>query len=95
MKTIQIEIVNSQDFLDKIDKMESKLDSLSIKTPLEKTWLTNKEVATILRVTFRTLQNYRDRNLIPFSQVGSKIYYRASDIQKHLDDNYVVGRRIQ
>lgn len=56
---------------------------------LEALWLDNKQVAKILRVTERTLQNYRDKRVISFSQYGNKIYYKALDIQQHLEKHRV------
>jgi excisionase family DNA binding protein len=54
-------------------------------------WLDGKEVCKKLGVTTRTLQNYRDRGTIPYSQFGSKIYYKSSDINAHLEKYYIKG----
>jgi hypothetical protein len=61
---------------------------------LEEMWLDNEDVSKILRVTDRTLQNYRDRRVIPFSQFGNKIYYKASDIEAHLEKHKISKRQI-
>jgi hypothetical protein len=50
-------------------------------------WLDNNELANILRVSKRQLQNYRDQAVFPFSQFGSKIYYRWEDIEAFLIKN--------
>jgi len=52
-------------------------------------WLDNEDVCKLLRVTKRTLQNYRDNFVLPYSQIGKKILYKASDVQKLLEKNYV------
>lgn len=54
-----------------------------------KTWLTGDEICRLLRVSKRTLQNYRDKRVIPFSQIGRKIYYKYSDITNYLELHYV------
>ena len=41
-----------------------------------------------MNISKRTAQTWRDEGLISYSQVGSKIYYRMSDVQKLLDSNY-------
>ena len=46
--------------------------------------LTDKEVAYMLKVSRRTLQDYRNNGILPYTQVGGKILYRASDIEKTL-----------
>ena len=56
--------------------------------PLDDVWLDNQEVCRLLKISKRTLQTYRDKHLIPFSQIGGKIYFKASDIQNHLLENY-------
>jgi len=56
---------------------------------LVRLWLTGDDVCKILRISKRTLQNYRDHCILPFSQIGRKIYYRASDIQTYLDLHYI------
>lgn len=52
-------------------------------------WLTNGDVVQILRISTRTLQSYRDRGILPFAQIGRKIYYKASDIDDYLDRHYI------
>ena len=50
--------------------------------------LTDKEVAYLLKVSRRTLQDYRNNGILPYTQVGGKILYRASDIEKTLMKGY-------
>ncbi|MBK9730296.1 MAG: helix-turn-helix domain-containing protein [Chitinophagaceae bacterium] len=42
----------------------------------------------MLKVSKRTLQNYRDNGDLSFSQVGAKLLYRTSDIDDFLKRNY-------
>ena len=51
-------------------------------------YLTDKEVSVKLRVSRRTLQDYRDQGRIPYYQLGGKVLYRESDIQRVLDNGY-------
>ncbi|MFC2121634.1 helix-turn-helix domain-containing protein [Bacteroidota bacterium] len=62
-------------------------------------WLSTEEACKFLQVTSRTMQNYRDRGTISFSKVGSKLYYKFSDLEELLMKNYHCkfnnnGRRI-
>lgn len=43
-------------------------------------YLTNREVCQLLRISPRTLQNWRDTGKIPFIRLKGKILYRESDI---------------
>lgn len=54
----------------------------------EDIFVDNQEFIQIMNISKRTAQAWRDEGIISFSQVGSKIYYRMSDIQKLLDSNY-------
>jgi hypothetical protein len=56
---------------------------------LTKLWLSNDDVCRILRISKRTLQNYRDDRILPYSKLRKKIYYKAGDIQECLDRHYV------
>jgi hypothetical protein len=51
-------------------------------------YMTDKEVSQRLKVSRQTLQDYRNTGKIAYCQLGGKILYRASDIQKMLDENY-------
>ena len=51
-------------------------------------YLTDKEVAELLRVSRRTLQEYRSARKIPFILFGGKVLYRETDIEKMLAENY-------
>jgi MerR family transcriptional regulator, repressor of the yfmOP operon len=52
-------------------------------------WLTSDEVCHLLGISKRTLQNYRNNGILPFSQIGRKIYYKASDIDDYLERHYI------
>lgn len=51
-------------------------------------YLTDKEVIDLLKVSRRTLQEYRTARKIPFILFGGKVLYRESDIEKLLAENY-------
>lgn len=51
-------------------------------------YLTDKEVIDLLKVSRRTLQEYRAACKIPFILFGGKVLYRESDIEKLLAENY-------
>jgi hypothetical protein len=73
----------------KLDEIKSSLGQINKNAPIKDIWLDNQEVSKLLRVTFRTLSTYRTTGILPFSQVGSKIYYRATDVQAHLENHYI------
>lgn len=52
-----------------------------------KEWLTNAELQQYLGVSKMTLQRYRDAGTIPYSKVGSSVFYRRSDVLDLLERN--------
>ena len=48
----------------------------------------NQEFMKLMNVSKRTAQQWRDRKIIGFFQVGNKIYYSQADVQKLLKSNY-------
>jgi hypothetical protein len=51
-------------------------------------YLTDREVAQILKVSRRTLQEYRNGGLIPYMLLGGKVLNRESDLERVLESCY-------
>lgn len=51
-------------------------------------YLTGQEVCERLFISPRTLQDYRDKGIIPYTQIAGKILYHLSDINRLLQENY-------
>ena len=51
-------------------------------------FLTSKEVCERLYISPRTLQDYRDKGIIPYTQFAGKILYKESEIERILKNNY-------
>ena len=47
-----------------------------------------KEVCEKLYISPRTLQDYQDRNIIPYTHFAGKILYKASDLERLFEENY-------
>jgi len=82
---VEIIIPAFKDFLEKLECIQTKLDSL---TQSEKDrWLNNDKFCSLLNISHKTAQSYRDKGLVEFSQIGNKIHYRMSDIDSFLDNH--------
>ena len=55
-------------------------------------YLTDSEVAKILKVSRRTLQEYRNDGVLPYILLGGKVLYRESDLEKVLESCYHPAR---
>lgn len=76
----------------RIEKVNKELDKLEI--PTRRTFngqrfLTDSELSDILKISRRTLQEYRSAGIIPYYMICGKVLYKESEIQKLLED----GRR--
>lgn len=56
-------------------------------------WLDAQEVCLALGISKRSLQNHRDRGLIPYSSIGGKCFYKEADIQKILEEGLIRKRK--
>jgi len=52
-------------------------------------FLTGKEVCRMLKVSSRTLQEWRTQRRIPFLRLKGKILYKQSEIMMWLEDKYL------
>ena len=58
------------------------------KKAVQSTFIDNADFLHLMNISKRTAQTWRDSGVIAFSQIGSKIYYRTSDIEDLLNKNY-------
>ena len=71
-----------------LDNIESRVENCKPTLNGER-FLSDKEVSERLKMSRRTLQDYRTEGKIPYYQLGGgKILYRESDIEKMLNDSY-------
>ncbi|WP_136669371.1 helix-turn-helix domain-containing protein [Flavobacterium sp. H122] len=75
-------------------ELTSRLDTLQeLLTATEskgskKSFMDNEEFIQFMGISKRTAQCWRDEGKISFSQVGNKIYYKMSDVDKLLAEHY-------
>jgi hypothetical protein len=50
----------------------------------EKTLLTEKEQARLLSMSWRGLQEFRKRGLVPFVRIGRLVRYHPKDVERAL-----------
>jgi len=78
------------DFIEKLNNIEQRLEKIQYNNDV---FLDNQEFLQVMNISKRTAQSWRDEGIISFSQVGSKIYYRFSDIEELLNKNYKKSKR--
>jgi len=86
MEAIILSAQQYKELVNRLDVLNKKLEEKQ-KSPHD-TFLDNQEFLQLMNISKRTAQSWRDEGKVSFSQIGSKIYYRMSDVQKLLDKNY-------
>lgn len=56
-------------------------------------WIESEAARKLLGVSPKTWQNYRDQRLIPFSQIGRKIYVNRADLDAFLRRRRIDSRK--
>ena len=79
MEMIMIEKRVYDSMVAKLETLAGRVEALNAKQQKRLgRWLDNEEVCEIAK---RTLQAYREKRLIPYTQVGHKIYYKPQDVE--------------
>jgi hypothetical protein len=82
-------IFTKEQFTELITKLDVIQSQLTLKAdPKKETFIDNQELLQLMKISKRTAQTWRDEGKISFSQVGSKIYYKLSDVEKLLQEHY-------
>ncbi len=58
-----------------------------------KAYLTKGDVAALLRVTVRTIDEWMSRGLLPYLKVGRTVRFKAADVESHLATHFRIARR--
>src|SRR5690606_31793846 len=55
-------------------------------------YMSGEDVCKLLHISKRTLQQYRDDNILPYIQIGGKIIYKETDLLDILEQNYISNK---
>ena len=82
-------ILSKEQYTDLVKRLDEITIKLNVKNDSKKdTFLDNQEFLLLMKISKRTAQTWRDEGRISFSQVGNKIYYKLSDVEKLLNEHY-------
>jgi hypothetical protein len=73
-----------QDIIARLDGIEKKVGSPQ--PQLE--WIDNSQFLRLLNISRRTGQHYRDSNLIGYSMIGNRIWYRLTEVRELIERHY-------
>ena len=81
--------------LDALFEGIERMDAEHKASPSNEQFLTDKEVSAWLKVSRRTLQDYRNNGMIAYYQLGGKILYKESDIERMVMSGYRNAYRLE
>lgn len=92
LKNVMVLIEQSE--LEKINNKLAQLEELLQNLKDEKAvnqfeWIESTKVPTLLGISRKTWQTYRDKRIIPFSQYAGKIHVRLSDLNDFMERNTI------
>lgn len=85
-------------FMKELDSMLDGIENMNEESKASfgnERFLTDKEVSAWLKVSRRTLQNYRNNGMVSYYQLGGKILYKESDIEKLVMGGYRNAYRME
>ncbi len=74
--------------LERLSRIMEHLFSLRKPELNGENFYTDEDLSQKLKISRRSLQDYRNQGRIPYIKLGGKILYRSSDIEKILNDGY-------
>lgn len=80
-----------QESLKAIEQRLEDLKKLVVKRQSEYTsdmFIDNDDFQRLFKISPGTATNWREQGIIGFSQINNKIYYKMTDVNKLLNDNY-------
>lgn len=89
MEVITIQTEAFRKVMQELTDIKIALGTNKNQQPLSERWLDIADVCIQLHISKRTLQSYRDNKVLPYSQIGGKIYFKASDIEELLNKHYI------
>ncbi|WP_158994222.1 helix-turn-helix domain-containing protein [Mucilaginibacter sp. L196] len=85
---MSVEIITKEDLQQfKLELLKDISNLLTMKSEQPVKWLKGFEVRQMLKISPGTLQNLRINGTLPFSKLGTLIYYKLEDIQNILEGN--------
>lgn len=97
-KTIMTNDEWAVSFMEQLDTMLDGIESMNEKSKASfgnERFLTDKEVSAWLKMSRRTLQDYRNNGMVSYYQLGGKILYKESDIEKLVMGRYRNAYRME
>jgi len=83
-----------QELMKKLTAMEHQIEKLGTRRPrLEDEYIDSTEVCRLLHISRKTLERYREKDMIPYTKIKKRIYYRFADLEAFMQRNAHVPKQ--
>ncbi len=83
--TYNSEIINALKVLKRdISKIKTDMENMQLNNP-DKLIYDTQEICQLFHISPRTLTEWRNKNDLPYSKIGNKIYFKRQDILNLID----------
>ena len=89
MEIVAIEKRTFEQMMQRFEDFTKQINALCGQNQSTENWLDNKQVCELLKISPRTLQSYRDTEVLSYSQIGRKCYYKATDIEQFINQQQI------
>ena len=82
-----------------LNKVETELEELKLllreksEAEISEQYIESVKMPKLLGISRKTWQTYRDKRLIPFSQIGSKIYVKRADLERFMNSHCIEANK--
>ena len=88
-----LEVVTKDDLQRVENRLDQLMNAVQATASKSKGIYTTVELAKKLKVSTKTIQNWRNQRLIEYQKINRKIYYQEDNVQAFLD-SYTIKRSI-
>ncbi len=88
---MEVIVIERKQFDELLIKLNELCRHINFEQPTSERFIDNYDFLKLMKVSKRTAQTWRQQGLISYSAIGSKVYYKISDVDALLKKSYVKG----
>ncbi len=82
---MEITVIENKILMDILLEIKALIINKTTENDLQESYIQSKRIPDLLGISLKTWQTYRDEGVIPFIQVGNKIWVKRIDLENFFD----------
>lgn len=82
---MEITVIENKILMDILLEIKALIINKTAENDLQESYIQSKRIPDLLGISLKTWQTYRDEGVIPFIQVGNKIWVKRIDLENFFD----------